>query len=75
MTFSRTTSENPGFIKLVKLLDAELAIKDGEEHAFYAQYNGIDEIKHVIMAYLDEQFTRAYPQRRIATNFVNSHQL
>ena len=43
MTFSRTTSENPGFIKLVKLLDAELAIKDGEEHAFYAQYNGIDD--------------------------------
>jgi putative acetyltransferase len=47
----RTDSEDPGFIALVKLLDADLAIRDGEEHAFYAQYNKIDRIKHVVLAY------------------------
>lgn len=47
----RTDSEDPGFIALVKLLDADLAIRDGEEHAFYAQYNKIDKIKHVVLAY------------------------
>ena len=26
----------------------------GEDHAFYAQYNKIDLIKHVVVAYLDE---------------------
>ena len=35
----RTSSENPDFKKLVELLDADLAIRDGEDHAFYAQFN------------------------------------
>lgn len=47
----RTTSEHPDFIVLVKSLDAYLAITDGDEHAFYNQYNKIDMIKHVILAY------------------------
>jgi len=53
MTFSvkRTTSVDPDFISLVKLLDAELAQIDGEEHGFYAQYNKIDKINHVILVY------------------------
>ncbi|WP_343533479.1 GNAT family N-acetyltransferase [Pedobacter sp.] len=53
MTFTtkRTTSSNPDFIALVKLLDAELAKIDGEEHGFYAQYNKIDKINHVILIY------------------------
>ena len=49
----RTTSENPDFIELVKLLDADLAQRDGNEHSFYAQFNKIDKIKHVIVAYED----------------------
>lgn len=47
----RTDSNNEDFIRLVKYLDADLAVKDGEEHAFYAQYNKLDKIKHVIVAY------------------------
>lgn len=47
----RTNSENTDFVELVKLLDADLAIRDGKEHSFYAQYNKIDNIKHVVVAY------------------------
>lgn len=56
MTFSikRTNSSDLDFIKLVKLLDAELAIIDGDEHGFYAQYNKIDKINHVALVYENE---------------------
>jgi len=47
----RTNSDNPDFISLVKLLDAELAERDGEDHPFYAQYNKIDKIKYAVVAY------------------------
>jgi putative acetyltransferase len=47
----RTDSANPDFIELVKLLDGELAERDGSEHSFYAQYNKIDLIKNAIVAY------------------------
>ena len=47
----RTTSDNPDFIWLVKLLDADLANRDGSEHSFYAQFNKIDKIKYVVVAY------------------------
>jgi len=47
----RTTSEHPDFIELVKLLDAYLAIIDGVEHSFYAQFNKIDMLKNVVIAY------------------------
>lgn len=47
----RTNSENRDFIELVRLLDAELAIRDGEAHSFYSQFNKIDKIKYVVLAY------------------------
>lgn len=47
----RTDSGNPDFIALVRLLDADLAIRDGNEHSFYAQFNKIDTIKHTVVAY------------------------
>ena len=47
----RTNSENKDFIRLVHFLDAELAERDGEEHAFYNQFNKISVIKHAIVAY------------------------
>jgi GNAT superfamily N-acetyltransferase len=50
-TIKRTTSSDPDFITLVKLLDAELAEIDGDEHGFYAQYNKIDKINHVVLVY------------------------
>ncbi len=51
----RTDSNHPDFIRLVKLLDGDLAIRDGEDHAFYAQFNKIDHIKHVVLAYIDNK--------------------
>lgn len=50
----RTDSDNPDFIKLVKYLDADLAEKDGSDHAFYSQYNKIDKIKHAVVLYKND---------------------
>ncbi|MFY7964144.1 MAG: GNAT family N-acetyltransferase [Chitinophagaceae bacterium] len=50
----RTNSTDVNFINLVKLLDADLAVRDGDEHSFYAQYNGISVIKYVVVAYDNE---------------------
>ena len=47
----RTDSENQDFVELVKYLDADLAERDGEEHSFYDQFNKIDRIKYVVVAY------------------------
>jgi putative acetyltransferase len=47
----RTDSGNPDFIELVRQLDADLAVKDGKDHSFYSQFNKIDMIRHVIVAY------------------------
>jgi putative acetyltransferase len=49
----RTNSDNLDFTELVRILDADLAERDGNEHAFYAQFNKIDRIKHVVVAYDD----------------------
>jgi GNAT superfamily N-acetyltransferase len=48
---TRTNSENPDFIWLVKFLDLELAERDGEDTAFYSQFNKLDMIRHVVVAY------------------------
>ena len=47
---TRTNSEDPDFKSLVNLLDADLAIRDGSDHSFYAQFNKTDLIKHVVVA-------------------------
>ena len=47
----RTDSKNIDFVELVRLLDKDLAISDGEDHSFYDQYNGIDALNHTIVAY------------------------
>ncbi len=51
----RTDSTNPDFVELVKHLDADLAERDGADHAFYAQFNKIDRIKHAVVAYENEK--------------------
>ncbi len=51
LTLKRTTSDHPDFQVLVVELDKDLAIRDGDDHAFYAQFNKIDSIKHVVVAY------------------------
>ena len=47
----RTNSDNSDFRELVVLLDQDLQIRDGDEHSFYAQFNKVDEIRHVVVAY------------------------
>jgi GNAT superfamily N-acetyltransferase len=49
-----TDSSHPDFTSLVRLLDLELKVRDGEDHAFYAQFNKVDTIRHVVIAYADE---------------------
>jgi putative acetyltransferase len=51
ITLTRTDSANPDFRTLIAALDKDLAIRDGDDHAFYAQYNKVDLIKHVVLAY------------------------
>ena len=47
----RTDSGNPDFVELVRHLDADLSIRDGEDHSFFAQFNKIDKIRNVVVAY------------------------
>jgi putative acetyltransferase len=49
--FIRTNSDNEDFRALVVMLDRDLAVRDGDEHAYYAQFNKIDMIKNVVVAY------------------------
>ena len=51
ITYNKTNSNNTDFRILVAELDADLKIRDGEDHAFYAELNKIDKIKYVIVAY------------------------
>jgi GNAT superfamily N-acetyltransferase len=53
IVLTRTDSSSPDFQSLVKLLNAELKAYDGDDHDFYMQYNKIENIKHVILAYSD----------------------
>lgn len=53
ITCIRTNSTNQHFQKLVAGLDADLAIRDGEEHSFYAQFNTIAAIQYAIVAYVN----------------------
>lgn len=50
----RTDSSNQDFQNLVKALDSELKQRDGEEHTFFAQFNKIDMIRHVVVAYQND---------------------
>ena len=55
MSVVRSNQYHKGFKELVKLLDAELAIRDGDDHAFYHQFNGIDHLDHVVLCFENEK--------------------
>ncbi|HIB36613.1 MAG TPA: GNAT family N-acetyltransferase [Mesonia sp.] len=55
MQLLKTDATNKDFQKLVELLDRELATIDGDDHTFYHQFNGIDQLKYVIIAYQDQK--------------------
>ena len=48
----RTEETNEDFLGLVQLLDEELALRDGAEHGFYAQFNKPVGLSGVVVAYL-----------------------
>jgi GNAT superfamily N-acetyltransferase len=50
----RTTSDNQDFGQLVIQLDAYLKILDGEDHAFYAQFNKTNLLKNALICYENE---------------------
>ena len=51
----RTSSSEIDFQHLVSELDWELSTRNGETNEFFAQYNKIDQIKHVIIATIDDK--------------------
>jgi putative acetyltransferase len=53
MRLVRTDSSNGDFVELVRRLDADLAVRDGSEHAYYSQFNKIDMLRHVVVAELE----------------------
>jgi len=53
LDLKRTDSKDPDFIVLVQELDSFLSRMNGEEDAIYSQYNKIDALKQVVVAYLD----------------------
>lgn len=50
----RTDAKNQDFKQLVELLDADLAIRDGDDHTFYHQFNKIDTLQHCVVLYENE---------------------
>lgn len=70
LTIVRTNSGNPDFIALVKKLDAFLAEIDGEEHAFYAQLNKTNSLKHTIVAYDDGVPVACGAIREVSANVI-----
>ncbi len=51
ISIERTTYRHLHFQQLVAQLDAEIAERDGADHAFYAQFNTIDMIENALIAY------------------------
>ena len=51
LTLVRTTSDTSDFNNLVAQLDRYLAVLDGEDHAFYAQFNKSSLLKNALVCY------------------------
>jgi putative acetyltransferase len=47
----RTDATNKDFATLIQFLDKELAVRDGDDHLFYAQYNKTAKLKYTVLAY------------------------
>ena len=53
MVIKRVDSSSIDFQNLVQFLDADLAVRDGDDHDFYHQFNKIDMLKNCIVVYVD----------------------
>lgn len=50
----RTNSTHPHFRQMVKALDEDLMLRNGETQNLYHQYNKTDHISHAIVIYADD---------------------
>lgn len=55
LDIKRTNSTDKDFQYLVSELDKDLAIRNGETNDFFAQFNKIDNLDKVIVAYIDNK--------------------
>jgi GNAT superfamily N-acetyltransferase len=53
ITLLKTNANHNDFLSLVASLDTYLAVTDGDDHAFYDQFNKLDTIKHTVILYLN----------------------
>lgn len=53
MKIQRTDSADSDFKDLVRLLDANLAVRNGDDHAFFSQFNKIDMIRNCVVIYVE----------------------
>lgn len=51
----RTHTGDPDFLQLVRMLDQDLAIRDGDDHAFYAQFNKLDKTYDAVLICIDNK--------------------
>lgn len=70
LIITRSTSSNADFRELVRLLDLDLAIRNGEENAFFAAYNKLDHIDNVVMAYREQESVGCGAFKRFAQTIV-----
>ena len=66
----RTDAKNSDFLRLISELDAYLRITDGDDHEFYNQFNTLEKIKNVVIAYQDAKPIGCGAFRAIDTNAV-----
>ncbi len=55
MIVKEVSIHNSKLLELISELDRGLAINDGEEHGFYNQFNGLEELSKVFVGYIDDQ--------------------
>lgn len=51
----KTDCTNLDFQSLVRLLDADLVIRDGDDHDFYHPFNGVDTLRHCLLLLKNEK--------------------
>ncbi len=54
-TLLRTDRHHPELRQLVARLDAYLAVTDGDEHDFYDQFNHLDDLRCVVLAFQGDE--------------------
>ncbi len=51
----RTNREDADFLKLIDELNADQKVRNGDKHAFYMQFNQLDDIPYVLLIYKDDK--------------------